>query len=106
MKDKDNMKTQSTFESIVNLSRQALATSSALAMLLLPEVAVAEESNLPPTVAVADPHFHAALVSGGAGSELHERGRIPAERDKSGWGLTFTPVLLMPHDDYRFGGGV
>jgi hypothetical protein len=28
-----------------------------------------------------------------------------AEEDRSGWSINFTPVLLFPKDDYRFGGG-
>ena len=32
-------------------------------------------------------------------------GIAAADEDRSGWSLNLTPVLLFPHDDYRFGGG-
>jgi hypothetical protein len=28
-----------------------------------------------------------------------------AQENRSGWSINFTPVLLMPEDDYRLGGG-
>lgn len=28
-----------------------------------------------------------------------------AEQDRSGWSLNFTPVLIAPHGEYRWGGG-
>lgn len=30
---------------------------------------------------------------------------LAAARDESGWSLNFTPVVLLPKDDYRVGGG-
>lgn len=32
-------------------------------------------------------------------------GFAAADEDQSGWSINLTPVLLFPHDDYRFGGG-
>jgi hypothetical protein len=31
---------------------------------------------------------------------------LAAAAEESGWSLNFTPVLLLPRDDYRVGGGV
>lgn len=78
------MKNQSAFYSIPNLFRYTLATSLAAAALLRPGVAAAQEDR-----------------SGESGTLKF----IP-EQDKSTWSLNFTPVLMMPDDDYRLGGGV
>jgi hypothetical protein len=32
-------------------------------------------------------------------------GIAAADQDKSGWSINFTPVVMFPTEDYRFGGG-
>jgi hypothetical protein len=76
------MKSQSTLHSIANRFRYAVATTSALAALLLPGVAAAQEDK--------------------AGGSL----KFAPREDKSIWSLNFTPVLIMPEGADRLGGGV
>jgi hypothetical protein len=95
-KEQDNMKTQNTFHStFASISRCALAGSLALAALLLPRAAAAQEdkSSSNPNMMPGEDKSNGTLK--------------PTQReDKSRWSLNFTPVLLMPDGDYHLGGGV
>lgn len=55
------------------------------------------------TIANVSRHVLAASLALAA---LLFAGTASAEDEKSGWSLNFTPVLVAPHDDYRWGGGV
>src|SRR5689334_3845691 len=95
-KGQNNMKTQNTFNSILaNVSRCALAGSVALAALLLPGVAAAQD----------DMSVGNSNVMPGEDKASGSLKVTPGE-DRSHWSLNFTPVLLMPDGDYRLGGGV
>ncbi|HEY3746441.1 MAG TPA: hypothetical protein VGL17_09385 [Gemmatimonadaceae bacterium] len=80
----------------------------ALAVPLLPAVAAAEENHSSASVAAVDAQLHDALVSYVARVENdpQARARLLDEKDKSGWSVNFTPVLVTPHNNYRLGGGV
>jgi len=101
------MKTQSKFHSIANVSRCALVTSLAVAAVLPPGVAAAEDRHLT-NVASIDARWNDGQGSGVTGAERdsQQRARVLTDGEKSGWSLNFTPVLLAPHDAYRLGGGV
>src|SRR5437016_2926209 len=94
-KGQHNMKTQNRFDSIVNIGRLALAGSLALAALLRPGVAAAQDdkSSGSPNITPGEDKSSGSL-------------KLAPGPDKSTWSFNFTPVLLMPDGDYRLGGGV
>ena len=89
------MNTQTTIHSVATLSRHALAASLALATLIVPGIAAAQEDG-PSAIQSVTP----------GEDKSHGSSILTRSEDHSRWSMNFTPVLLMPDGDYRFGGGV
>jgi hypothetical protein len=79
------MNNHSSLVSFANASKSAFGSMLALALLVSPRVEAAED----PLAAV-----HAPAPGAGA-----------AAQDHAGWSFNATPVLVVPKDGYRWGGG-
>ncbi|MET0592452.1 MAG: hypothetical protein ABW133_07125 [Polyangiaceae bacterium] len=89
------MNTKITLDSVAKLSRHALAASLALATLLLPGIAAAEQDG-PSSIQNITP----------GEDKSHGSSNLTPGEDHSRWSMNFTPVLLLADGDYRFGGGI
>jgi hypothetical protein len=93
------------------MTRQTVCTTLAAACLALPTVAAAQETGAtaqqPVPSAAQQPAPSAAKQT--THLAIQDSAQQPSSSSdyhyESGWSLNLTPVLLLAHGDYRFGGG-
>ncbi len=99
------MKTRALSRSLHTLSRRALPTSLALAASLVSALAAAAENTGVPLAPSLDDRWHQAPVRDTAASKGDSAHAGASEGKYDGFSLNFTPVLVAPRDDERWGGG-